>query len=105
MTKAERIRTLYAAGKSIREIADIIGCSDSYVRVAARQRTNGSSKHDRAYLKKMKDLVRRYGDYEFARQVGRSVYEQTGDWSKYCGAHSNELRKSARRNAAAFAKA
>jgi len=41
-SKAERIMTLYAAGKSTREIADTVGCRIEYVRVVARQR-NGSS--------------------------------------------------------------
>lgn len=53
MTKAERIRELYAKGLSTREIADTVGCLTSYVRVCARQRAeSGTSKIDARYLKK-----------------------------------------------------
>lgn len=38
MTKAARIRELYAQGKSTSAIAEIVGCSAGYVRVCARQR-------------------------------------------------------------------
>jgi uncharacterized protein YjcR len=42
MSKAARIRELYAQGFSVREIADKVGCSPEYVRIAARQRAGGS---------------------------------------------------------------
>jgi hypothetical protein len=42
VAKAQRIRELYKAGKSIREIAEIVGCLPEYVRVVARQRTSAS---------------------------------------------------------------
>ena len=43
MTKADRIRSLYAAGMSVRDIADAVGCSTEYVRVSARQRKDGKA--------------------------------------------------------------
>ena len=50
MSKAQKIRDLYAQGLSTAQIAKRVGCSDSYVRVCARQRVNGkASDHDRAY--------------------------------------------------------
>ena len=53
MTKSARIRALYAEGKSTREIADIVGCGMSYVRVCARQRINGLSESDIRYRAKL----------------------------------------------------
>lgn len=38
MSKAQRIRELYAHGYSIKQVAEIVGCRDSYVRTCARQR-------------------------------------------------------------------
>ena len=49
MSKAARIRELYAHGLSTREIAERVGCRTEYVRTAARQRANGPSIHDRAW--------------------------------------------------------
>jgi hypothetical protein len=49
-TKSARIMKLYAAGKTTREIADIVGCRQEYVRVVARQRKGGGmSEIDRRY--------------------------------------------------------
>ena len=52
MTKADRIRELEKMGCTTREIADVVGCLPSYVRVVTRQRngTGGYSKHDINYL-------------------------------------------------------
>lgn len=68
MTKADRIRALYAAGKSTREIADIIGCKTSYVRVVARQRRGGLSEHDIKYLPRKNEIRR--AAYHAARKRG-----------------------------------
>lgn len=54
MTKADRIRSLYAEGRyTTGEIADLVGCLASYVRVCARQRVDGLSVIDRKYRSKI----------------------------------------------------
>lgn len=51
MSKAAQIMSLYDGVRSTKEIAQIVGCADSYVRVVARQRKGGScSEIDRRYL-------------------------------------------------------
>lgn len=42
-SKASRIRELYAQGLGTAEIAQLVGCSKEYVRVAGRQRKDGSN--------------------------------------------------------------
>ena len=53
MTKADAIRKLWVKLPDTRDktrlIADHVGCGTSYVRTVARQRTNGTSRFDRAY--------------------------------------------------------
>lgn len=49
MSKAARIRALYAEGRSTREIAAIVGCRPEYVRVAGRQRKHGPAPADQRY--------------------------------------------------------
>lgn len=55
MSKAERIRTLYASlpdtPNRTRIVADVIGCGTSYVRTCVRQRIDGGlAKADIAYF-------------------------------------------------------
>lgn len=51
MTKAQRILKLYNGKRTTREIAEIVGCNQAYVRVVARQRRGGSySEIDLRYL-------------------------------------------------------
>lgn len=50
MSKAARIRELYADGKTTAVIATIVGCRPEYVRVAGRQRKDGMSKSDVKWL-------------------------------------------------------
>ena len=51
MTKAEQILKLYDGSRTTREIAVLVGTTDSYVRTVARQRKDtGTSEHDRRYL-------------------------------------------------------
>lgn len=59
MTKAEKIRALYAKdNKTTGEIAKIVGCGPEYVRVVARQRVDrGKSESDKRYI------LRRFGDW------------------------------------------
>ena len=53
MSKAARICALYAEGKTVSEIAAIVGCLPAYVRVCARQRAGGGmSKIDRRWYEK-----------------------------------------------------
>ena len=42
-SKASRIREFYAQGLGTAEIASIVGCKPEYVRVAGRQRKEGSN--------------------------------------------------------------
>lgn len=49
MTKAAQILELYAQGLPTTAIAEIVGTSDSYVRVVARQRRGTVSENDRRY--------------------------------------------------------
>lgn len=49
MTKAARIRALYAEGHTVKMIAEVVGCRQEYVRVCAQQRVGGPSKADRTY--------------------------------------------------------
>lgn len=50
MSKAQKIRELYAKGLTTAQIAKRVGCLDSYVRVCARQRVDGKpSEHDRNF--------------------------------------------------------
>lgn len=51
LSKAARIRALYAKGKSTTQIAGTVGCSVTYARVCARQRIleSGRSVFDVAY--------------------------------------------------------
>ena len=60
--KAAQIRKLYAEGKSIKEIAAIIGCRDSYVRICARQRVlpGGWSQSDINWVTKTYGGLREY---------------------------------------------
>lgn len=73
-TKSDRIRALYAEGKSVSEIAEIVGCLPEYVRVV-KQRANGRSKADR------KDVgaVMSRGNRDAARLSGRVAYRQARD--------------------------
>lgn len=51
MTKADKIRELYALGWATSKIAAEVGCRVEYVRVCAQQRRDGRmSRADRKYL-------------------------------------------------------
>jgi hypothetical protein len=60
VSKAARIRELYALGIPNRDIAAQVGCSMEYVRVAARQRVlaGGRSEADQRYYGTHADQVR-----------------------------------------------
>ncbi len=61
MTKADRIRKHYEDGfLTVQEIARLVGCGDSYVRVVARQRVlpGGESIHDKRWRKANADKLR-----------------------------------------------
>jgi hypothetical protein len=65
INKASWILDLYDGKRTTREIADMVGCSDAYVRVVARQRgPSGISDIDRRYvssnLKRIKDWQVKY---------------------------------------------
>lgn len=72
MTKSDRIRALYDGTRTTREIADIVGCLPSYVRVVCRQRVNGRSPSDKTYM----DRLRSEGSVPAARKAWRTVYRQ-----------------------------
>lgn len=98
MTKADQIRTLYAAGKSVKEICQIVGCSDSYVRTAARQRVGGRmSKHDAAYEPARRRIYSEYGDRAAARKAAAAARAAGQSWTT---AYQKVLCETARRRAA-----
>ncbi len=107
MSKASEIRALDAAGKSVAEIAEIVGCSREYVRVAARQRKDGCSRADMKFAPKKAardKLCRSLGDRSAAVQAARRAYRkarESGDTSdransKYGSAYDHALVKSGR---------
>ena len=51
MSKAARIRELLAKGKAVREVAEVVGCSPEYVRVAGRQRTKSANDPERRWAR------------------------------------------------------
>ena len=59
MTKAQRIRELYAQGKTCGEIAALIGCRVEYARVCAQQRAKGESRADKNWKVNAADHIRR----------------------------------------------
>ncbi len=89
MTKADRIRELYATGLDVNAIAERVGCRSEYVRVCARQRANGLSRADKKYRHPNPERVRKLssargcamfrvasqtGDREGAKKAGRVAY-------------------------------
>jgi len=96
MTKADRIRTLYAAGKDSKEIAELVGCHPDYVRVAARQRVGGKSRPcDTLHARAESEFKKKYGDYEAARKAGR---EASAKGLSYHAAYSLTLLHTAKKN-------
>lgn len=89
MTKSARIRALYAEGKSTREIADIVGCGTSYVRVCARQRINGLSESDIRYRAKLG--TNDYTSYQ------KALFKKNPDYKRrhraYCKSYSAAKRR------------
>lgn len=87
LSKAERIRRLYAAGKSDQEIAEIVGCGRAYVRTAARQRVDGRrSANDRRYdrspagqIRSKLYRLRSAASQQAANSAWNRVVEATGD--------------------------
>ena len=107
MSKASEIRALDAAGKSVAEIAEIVGCRREYVRVAARQRKYGCSRADMKFAPKKaaKDkLFRSLGDRSAAVQAARRAYRkarESGDTvdranNKYGAAYDHAMVKTGR---------
>lgn len=105
-TKSDRIRALYAEGKSVAEIADVVGCLPEYVRVV-RQRSNGRSNADINYLPRLRareKALRSYGDREAARTAARAAYREarkrgesiTTANNKYGGTYSHTMWKTGR---------
>lgn len=88
MTKAERIRELYAKGLSTRQIADRVGCDTAYVRVVARQRVGGDRKAAREACRRA---------YAEARQSGLSPYEACGRAGSAYNSAMLKTRRAARR--------
>lgn len=60
MSKAARIRELYAQGKTCKEIAGIIGCKVEYARICAQQRGTKAAGPS-ASSADAKYLMRKYG--------------------------------------------
>lgn len=75
--KSDRIRELDKNGRTVRQIADVVGCPTSYVRVVLRQRVGGGmSKHDKAHLiKKHGSLKAAYAaHYQDHREYFRAYW-------------------------------
>ena len=72
MTKADRIRKLYASGLAVKEIAEMVKCRPEYVRVAARQRADG--KRSAADLRFVTTRSAN-ADINEARRKGRAAYQ------------------------------
>lgn len=79
MTKSDRIRDLYAEGKSTREIADIVGCGTPYVRVCARQRVPGGHDPNKDYQRRMWAFAKEAGDRMQARVARNRAYRAARD--------------------------
>jgi uncharacterized protein YjcR len=74
MSKAARIRELYAQGYETREIADLVGCSPEYVRVAGRQRRDGKSVAQIAYEASHPDYIERRNGWWQATPERRAAH-------------------------------
>jgi transposase len=99
MTKADRIRALYAEGLSTSEIAEIVGCGTPYVRVCARQRKNGGySEIDRRYAASdLGRLTRRRREERWEMEARKAYYaalESTADL-ELANAAAREARRAA----------
>lgn len=87
MSKAARIRDLYAQGLATGEIAKIVGCRPEYVRVVARQRDEkGYSRADKTWMQKrwggtdVADMLRRrYAQDESYRT---RIKQAVKDWKQ-----------------------
>ena len=63
ISKAQRIRALYAQGKTCNEIAEIVGCRPEYVRVCAQQRVAGANSNaDNAYRTRVYGSMEAYNE-------------------------------------------
>ena len=76
ISKAQRIRALYAQGKTCNEIAEIVGCRPEYARVCAQQRVGGAdSNADTAYAIRSWGSIKAYNDAKNAKTRDyRSAY-------------------------------
>lgn len=102
ISKAQRIRKLYAAGKTCNEIAQIVGCLPEYARVCAQQRRKGRlSRADEAYL------IRRYGGKNALEASARRHAEEMANPVKrkkrsvYMRVYNKEYAQGLRRREAA----
>jgi hypothetical protein len=71
MTKAAKIVKLLKTGKTVREVADIVGVLPEYVRTV-RQRASGN----RAPLNKWESKVKEASCIDTARMEGQIAYER-----------------------------
>lgn len=98
MSKAQRIRDLYAQRKTCGEIAKIIGCRVEYARVCAQQRgtkaIDGRSKAEWAYIKK------RYGTDDWAEGLRLAARARYADPVRHAQHLQNCRNYRARKSAA-----
>ena len=74
MSKASRIRELYAQGLGTAEIARSVGCNPAYVRVAGRQRKDGTdSPADTKWRTKVYGSMEAYYEENNARTRERRI--------------------------------
>jgi hypothetical protein len=101
MTKADRIRALYAEGLSTSEIAEEVECLPEYVRVVARQRKNsGTSEIDRRYLRSTLGQATVRKRWESGGKAAHKAYYATVYASGDLAA-ANEAAQAARKEARA----
>ncbi len=95
MTKADKIRELYATGKyTTTQIGEIVGCSGAYVRVVARQRSKGGS-WQKAYFAGDRTKAQKAGRlaYKRALKEGKTTYQARGYYGR---AFSNTMYRTGR---------
>ena len=84
MTKSSQIMALYDGVRTDREIANLVGCVLSYVRVVARQRKGSSmSEHDKRYRKSplgRLTLARRKARYASNPEYRADIKRYSREW-------------------------
>lgn len=75
MSKADRIWALLQAGKSVQEIARLIGCQEPYVRAVKQRKTSTDNAYTR-YEDRIRKIAQKYGDKEAASRASSKAYRE-----------------------------